>query len=100
MGNFFSFDLNRDGLISLEEVMMEGTGNGTVHTAPEWCQPAKFATLSFSAFLVICDQDKSVHVGQQILNGGNFCLPTSLLLRDYISLSILKCIMESCPARV
>ena len=28
MENFFSFDLNRDGLISLEEAME--TGNGTV----------------------------------------------------------------------
>ena len=37
------------------------------HTAPEWCQPEKFATLSFSAFLVICDQDKKLQVGQQIL---------------------------------
>ena len=37
------------------------------HTAPEWCQPEKFATLSFSAFLVVCDQDKKLQVGQQIL---------------------------------
>ena len=37
------------------------------HTAPEWCQPEKSATLSFSAFLVICDQDKKLQVGQQIL---------------------------------
>ena len=70
------------------------------HTAPEWCQPVKLATLSFSAFLVVCDQDKTIHVGQQILKGGNFCLLTSLLLHDHISLSILKCIIESCPARV
>ena len=38
-----------------------------MHTAPEWCQPEKSATLSFSAFLVICDQDKKLQVGQQIL---------------------------------
>ena len=38
-----------------------------IHTAPEWCQPEKSAILSFSAFLVICDQDKKLHVGQQIL---------------------------------
>ena len=37
------------------------------HTAPDWCQPDKFATLSFSAFLVVCDRDKKPHVGQQIL---------------------------------
>ena len=37
------------------------------HTAPERCQPEKFATLSFSAFLVVCDQDKKLQVGQQIL---------------------------------
>ena len=30
MENFFSFDLNRDGLISLEEVMETGKSNGTV----------------------------------------------------------------------
>ena len=38
-----------------------------IHTAPDWCQPDKFATLSFSAFLVVCDRDKKPHVGQQIL---------------------------------
>ena len=43
-----------------------------MHTAPEWCQPDKLATLSFSAFLVICDQDKKPHVGQKNLKGGNF----------------------------
>ena len=37
------------------------------HTAPERCQPEKFATLSFSAFLVVCDQDKKLQIGQQIL---------------------------------
>ena len=37
------------------------------HTAPERCQPEKFATPSFSAFLVVCDQDKKLQVGQQIL---------------------------------
>ena len=37
------------------------------HTAPERCQPEKFATLSFSAILVVCDQDKKLQVGQQIL---------------------------------
>ena len=39
----------------------------SAHTAPDWCQPDKFATLSFSAFLVVCDRDKKPHVGQQIL---------------------------------
>ena len=39
----------------------------TPHTAPERRQPDKFATLSFSAFLVVCDQDKKLQVGQQIL---------------------------------
>ena len=38
-----------------------------LHTAPERCQPEKFATPSFSAFLVVCDQDKKLQVGQQIL---------------------------------
>ena len=38
-----------------------------LHTAPERCQPEKFATLSFSAFLVVCDQDKKLQIGQQIL---------------------------------
>ena len=38
-----------------------------MHTAPERCQPEKFATPSFSAFLVVCDQDKKLQVGQQIL---------------------------------
>ena len=33
------------------------------HTAPEWCQPDRLVTLSFSAFLVVCDQDKKPHVG-------------------------------------
>ena len=33
------------------------------HTAPEWGQAEKLATLSFSAFLVVCDQDKKPHVG-------------------------------------
>ena len=37
------------------------------HTAPEWCQPEMFATLSFSAVLFVCDQDKNLHVAQQIL---------------------------------
>ncbi len=37
-----------------------------VHTAPEWCQPEMFATLSFSAVLFVCDQDKNLHVAQQI----------------------------------
>ena len=37
------------------------------HTAPERRQPKKFATLSFSAFLVDCDQEKKLQVGQQIL---------------------------------
>ena len=40
---------------------------GGGHTAPERCQPEKFATPSFSAFLVVCDQDKKLQVGQQIL---------------------------------
>ena len=31
-----------------------------VHTAPDWCQPDKLGTLSFSAF---CDRDKKPHVG-------------------------------------
>ena len=30
MENFFSFDLNRDGLISLDEAMETGKSNGTV----------------------------------------------------------------------
>ena len=38
-----------------------------LHTAPEWCQPDRLGTLSFSAFLVVCDQDKKPHVSQQIL---------------------------------
>ena len=37
------------------------------HTVPEGGQPDKLATLSFSAFLVVCDQDRKPHVGQQIL---------------------------------
>jgi len=37
------------------------------HTAPDWCQPDKFGTLSFLAFLVVCDRDKMPHVDQQIL---------------------------------
>ena len=37
-----------------------------IHTAPECCQPEMFATLSFSAVLIVCDQDKNLHVGQQI----------------------------------
>ena len=36
------------------------------HTAPEWCQPEMFATLSFSPVLIVCDQDKNFYVGQQI----------------------------------
>ena len=43
-----------------------------LHTAPEWCQPNKLATLSYSAFLVISDQDKEPHVVQQILKGAIF----------------------------
>ena len=55
------------------------------HTAPE---SVKFATLSLSAFLVVCDQDKRFHIGQPIKKGGNFCLLTPLLLLNYTSLSI------------
>ena len=57
------------------------------HTAPEWCQPDKLTTLSFSAFLVVCDQDRKPHVGQQILKGGNFCQLTSLLLHHKLSVT-------------
>ena len=32
--------------------------------------PTSLQLLSFSAFLVVCDQDKKPHVGQQILKGG------------------------------
>ena len=52
MENFFSFDLNRDGVISLEEAMMEGIGinnNGTVDKFKQvdvnhdgFVQPAEF----------------------------------------------------------
>ena len=28
-------------------------------TTPEWCQPDKVAKFEFSAFLVVCDQDKT-----------------------------------------
>ena len=42
------------------------------HTAPEWCQPDKLATLGFSAFLGVCDQDRKPHVGQQIFINGGF----------------------------
>ena len=52
------------------------------HTAPEWCQPDKLATLSFSAFLVVCDQDKRPYVGQQILKGGNLHHNLSLKFID------------------
>ena len=38
-----------------------------VHTAPDWCQPEVFGTLNFSAVLIVCDQDKIIHVDQQIL---------------------------------
>ena len=37
------------------------------HTAPDWCQPEVFGTLNFSAVLIVCDQDKIIHVDQQIL---------------------------------
>ena len=59
--------------------------NIILHTAPEWCQPEMFATLSFSAVLFVCDQDKNLHVAQQILQGGNFCQLTSLLLHHFLS---------------
>ena len=36
------------------------------HTTPEWCQPDKVAKFEFSAFLVVCDQDKTL------------CWPTNL----------------------
>ena len=91
---FLRINIEQEGGPTVAQKVMGG------HTAPEWCQPVRFATLSFSAFLVVCDQDKSVQTGQQILKGGNFCLPTSLLLRDYISLGILKCFIESCPSRI
>ena len=34
-----------------------------MHTAPEWCQPDKLATLSFSAFLVVFDPGRSALLG-------------------------------------
>jgi len=49
------------------------------HTAAEWCQPEELATLSFSAFLVVCDQEKKANVGQQISKGGNLCDKNRLL---------------------
>ena len=57
------------------------------HTAPEWCQPDRLGTLSFSAFLVVCDQDKKPYVVQHILYGGNFCQLTSLLLQHKLSVT-------------
>ena len=68
----------------------------SLHTAPEGCQPAKLATLSFSAFLVVCDQDKKPHVGQQILKGGNFCQLTSLLLHHHLSVSFTNSSWNHC----
>ena len=61
------------------------------HTAPERCQPEKFATLTFSAFLVVCDQDKKLQIGQQILQGGNFSQLISLLLHHHLqSVSLIN----------
>ena len=68
----------------------------TTHTAPERCQPDKFATLSFSAFLVVCDQDKKLQVGQQILKGGNFCQLISLLLHHHLSVSFTNSSWNHC----
>ena len=73
------------------------TGLGLLsHTAPERCQPDKFATLSFSAFLVVCDQDKKLQVGQQILKGGNFCQLISLLLHHHLSVKFTNSSWNHC----
>ena len=71
-------------------------GFSSPHTAPERCQPDKLATLSFSAFLVVCDQDKKLQVGQQILKGGNFCQLSSLLLHRHLSVSFTNSSWNHC----
>ena len=73
-----------------------GSSGDRRHTAPEWCQPDKLVTLSFSAFLVVCDQDKKPHIVQQILKGGNFCQLTSLLLHHNISLKFIDSSQNHC----
>ena len=66
------------------------------HTAPDWCQPEVFGTLNFSAVLIVCDQDKIIHVDQQILKGGNFCQLTTLLLHHHFSVSFTNSSWNHC----
>ena len=57
----FDFDQLEAASHTMRHVLAEPS-----HTAPKWCQPEMFATLSFSPVLIVCDQDKNFYVGQQI----------------------------------
>ena len=58
---------NMQSTCTSEDAFADTQWGKDAHTVPERCQPEKFATPSFSAFLVVCDQDKKLQVGQQIL---------------------------------